>query len=156
MLYTTTYTIQGFTFYITATKDTLYRIDFSKPSQALFQTTELLSMVKAQLNEYFSGTRQSFNLPYKLEGTPFQLSVWQELAKIPYGATTTYKEIAQRINHPKAYRAVGMANNKNPLCLIIPCHRIIGSDGSLTGYAGGLELKKFLLSLENQNFKLRR
>ena len=156
MLYTTTYTINGFTLYISATKDTLYRINFSKPSQALFQTTELLSMVKAQLDEYFSGMRQSFDLPYKLEGTPFQLSVWQELAKIPYGTTATYKEIAQRINHPKAYRAVGMANNKNPLCLIIPCHRIIGSDGSLTGYAGGLELKKFLLSLENQNLNSRR
>lgn len=105
--------------------------------------------VTKQLDEYFSGTRKTFSLPLNPLGTPFQKSVWAELQNIPYGATAHYGEIASRINNPKACRAVGLANGRNPIPIIIPCHRIIGKDGSLTGFGGGLELKKKLLELES-------
>ena len=108
-------------------------------------------MATIQLDEYFQGKRTTFSLPFKLTGTPFQLAVWKELQNIPYGKTTSYKEIAQKINKPKACRAVGMANNKNPLPIIIPCHRVIGSNGKLIGYAGGLKLKNYLLELEKSH-----
>ncbi len=97
-----------------------------------------------QLTEYFAGKRRSFNLKLNLSGTPFQKKVWQQLQDVPFGSTTSYGEIAKRMNNPKACRAVGGANNKNPIPIIIPCHRIIGKDGSLTGFGGGLELKEFL------------
>ena len=125
--------------------------EFTQPQKALLQTTELLSMATIQLDEYFQGKRTTFSLPFKLTGTPFQLAVWKELQNIPYGQTTSYKEIAQKINKPKACRAVGMANNKNPLPIIIPCHRVIGSNGKLIGYAGGLKLKNYLLELEKSH-----
>ena len=101
-----------------------------------------------QLQEYFSGQRQSFTFPMKLQGTPFQLSVWHELARIPYGQTRTYQEIALAIGRPKAVRAVGMACSRNPLWIAIPCHRVLGRNRSLTGYAGGLTMKQALLELE--------
>ena len=101
-----------------------------------------------QVNEYLQGRRKKFDVKYQLSGTPFQLSVWKELIKIPYGETRTYKEIARNIGNEKAARAVGMANNRNPLHIIIPCHRVIGADGSLTGYAGGIRIKEELLKLE--------
>ncbi len=101
-----------------------------------------------QLRQYFSGERQEFDLPIRPQGTPFQERVWEELIKIPYGKTASYGEIAQRINKPKACRAVGMANRKNPIPIIIPCHRVIGKDGSLTGFGGGLSVKQQLLDLE--------
>lgn len=103
-----------------------------------------------QLNEYFAGKRQDFDLEIALEGTPFQKQVWQELRRIPFGETASYQTIAERLGNPKACRAVGMANNKNPLPIIIPCHRIIGKDGSLTGYGGGLTVKQQLLDLERE------
>lgn len=101
-----------------------------------------------QLDEYFNGFRKAFNLPIKLKGTEFQEKVWQELLKIPYGTTCTYGEIADRIGKPRAARAIGGANNKNKLMIIVPCHRVIGRNGKLVGYAGGLDKKKYLLDLE--------
>lgn len=109
---------------------------------------KLILRTKKQLTEYFSGKRRSFDIPFKLEGTPFQTKVWSTLAKVPYGETRSYKQQAQAIKSPNAVRAVGSTNGRNPLCIVLPCHRIVGSDGSLTGYAGGLKAKKFLLSLE--------
>lgn len=151
MLYTCKYQFENISLYLVATETHLINIQFTQPQKALLQTTELLSMATIQLDEYFQGKRTIFSLPFKLTGTPFQLAVWKELQNIPYGQTTSYKEIAQKINKPKAYRAVGMANNKNPLPIIIPCHRVIGSNGKLIGYAGGLKLKNYLLELEKSH-----
>ena len=103
-----------------------------------------------QLSEYFAGKRTKFDLSLDLKGTDFQLSVWRALLKIPYGETRTYGEIAKSLGKPGAARAVGMANHDNPVAVVVPCHRVVGHDGSLTGYAGGLHLKQALLSLEQQ------
>ena len=151
MFYFCKYQFENISLYLVATETHLINIQFTQPQKALLQTTELLSMATIQLDEYFHGKRTTFSLPFKLTGTPFQLAVWKELQNIPYGQTTSYKEIAQKINKPKAYRAVGMANNKNPLPIIIPCHRVIGSNGKLIGYAGGLNLKNYLLELEKSH-----
>lgn len=104
-----------------------------------------------QLQEYFAGERQTFELPLRPLGTPFQLAVWQELARIPYGVTISYGELARRIDQPAAVRAVGAANGRNPLPIVLPCHRVIGADGSLTGFGGGLPTKRFLLALEDRS-----
>lgn len=104
-----------------------------------------------QLDEYFRGRRFHFDLPLVLKGTVFQKTVWKELMNIPYGETRTYRDIARAIKAPKAVRAVGSANNKNPLPIIIPCHRVIGSNGALVGYGGGLQKKEILLDLEKSN-----
>ena len=104
-----------------------------------------------QLSEYFEGKRTQFELPLDVEGTDFQKSVWNELQRIPYGETRSYGEIAKAIGRPGAARAVGMANHENPLAVVIPCHRVVGSNGSLTGYAGGLHLKAQLLSIESRH-----
>ena len=109
---------------------------------------ELLSEAQQQLQEYFEGRRRQFSLPVAPRGTAFQQRVWAELQKIPWGTTATYRDIAQRIGQPTAVRAVGSANGRNPVAIVIPCHRVIGSDGSLTGYAGGLATKRRLLQLE--------
>lgn len=110
--------------------------------------TALTSLAAEQLTEYFSRNRRTFDLPLAPAGTPFQTRVWQALLEIPYGETRSYLDIAVAIGNPKAVRAVGMANNRNPISFIIPCHRVIGADGSLVGYGGGLELKRSLLELE--------
>lgn len=112
------------------------------------EKTTGLSAAERQLMEYFSGTRREFDLPLNPAGTEFQKAVWKALGEIPYGETRSYKEIARMLNRPKAFRAVGMANHCNPIPVIIPCHRVVGSDGSLTGYAGGLVAKRILLHLE--------
>jgi methylated-DNA-[protein]-cysteine S-methyltransferase len=104
-----------------------------------------------QLREYFAATRQDFDLAIAPHGTPFQQRVWQELRKIPFGETASYGAIAERIGNPRACRAVGLANSKNPIPIIIPCHRIIGKDGSLTGFGGGLTVKQQLLDLERRS-----
>ena len=101
-----------------------------------------------QLGEYFAGKRRQFDLPLRLEGTDFQKQVWNGLLDIGYGETLSYGELAQRIGNPKASRAVGLANGSNPISILVPCHRVIGADGSLTGYGGGLERKRWLLSHE--------
>lgn len=104
--------------------------------------------VVTQLEEYFAGKRQTFDLPLRPEGTAFQRSVWDALRNIPFGTTISYKQLAERIGNPAAVRAVGRANGSNPIPIIIPCHRVIGADGSLTGFGGGLPLKQYLLHLE--------
>lgn len=104
-----------------------------------------------ELDEYFQGRRKAFDFPCRTHGTAFQEKVWAALREIPYGETRSYRDIAEAIGHPKAYRAVGMANHANPLFIIIPCHRVIGADGSLTGYGGGLPMKKALLMLEKKH-----
>jgi methylated-DNA-[protein]-cysteine S-methyltransferase len=120
------------------------RIDPEPPREE----PETLDAALTQLREYFSGARRSFDLPLDVRGTVFQKAAWDEIARIPYGATTTYGEIARRIGKPQAARAVGAANGANPLPIIIPCHRVLGANGSLTGYGGGLEMKAALLRLE--------
>lgn len=112
--------------------------------------SDTLDCAARQLEEYFSGARRVFSVPLQIKGTPFQQMVWQALMEIDYGETACYAEIACRIDKPLACRAVGMANNRNPLPIIIPCHRVIGKNGALTGYAGGLEMKTWLLELEKQ------
>ena len=104
--------------------------------------------VMAQLEEYFGGRRREFDLPLAPEGTTFHRSVWQALTRIPYGETISYSELARRIGNPQAPRAVGLANGANPLPIVVPCHRVIGADGSLTGFGGGLDIKRQLLALE--------
>jgi methylated-DNA-[protein]-cysteine S-methyltransferase len=122
----------------------------SAPNGYEKRETPLIKKAAEQLGEYFEGGRKSFNLPLSLHGTDFQIKVWNALQNIPYGKTLSYGELAAITGNPKASRAVGMANNRNPIPIIIPCHRVIGKDGSLTGYAGGLELKRQLLALENK------
>ena len=110
--------------------------------------TPLIKRTAAQLKEYFEHGRKDFDIPLLLWGTDFQLAVWKALQKIPYGETRSYKEVAAAAGNAKACRAAGMANNRNPIAIIIPCHRVIGNDGSLTGYGGGLDIKQHLLKLE--------
>ena len=112
--------------------------------------TPLIKKAAAQLAEYFTGKRTKFDLPLAPVGTEFQLSVWRALQTIPFAETRSYGDIAALIGNPKACRAVGMANNRNPIAIIIPCHRVIGRDGSLTGYGGGLDVKQYLLDLEKR------
>jgi methylated-DNA-[protein]-cysteine S-methyltransferase len=112
--------------------------------------TPLIKETSRQLDEYFAGLRMAFDLPLSLEGTEFQTSVWNALLTIRYGETRSYKEIAAQIGKPRAVRAVGSANHRNPVAIIVPCHRVIGHDGSLTGYGGGLHVKQFLLGLEKR------
>ncbi len=109
---------------------------------------DFFSAAKAQLADYFNGARRTFDLPLAPQGTPFQLAVWQILQKIPYGSVTTYGWVAEQLGNPRAVRAVGGANGKNPLPIVIPCHRVIGSDGTLTGFGGGLDVKQRLIALE--------
>lgn len=115
------------------------------------ENKEFFREVERQLEAYFSGKLKCFDLKLAPEGTDFQKSVWKALCEIPYGETRTYKDIATSIGKPKAYRAVGLANNRNPIAIIVPCHRVIGSNGKLVGYASGLDVKEFLLRLEEAN-----
>lgn len=119
------------------------------PKEGLKKSTDLIKKTVFQLNEYLIGERTEFDLPLKPEGTAFQKKVWEALCTIPYGQTRSYKEIAVQIGNEKACRAVGMANNRNPISIIIPCHRVIGADKSLVGYGGGLNIKVKLLNLES-------
>ena len=112
------------------------------PGAAIFVRTQ------TELKEYFAGQRREFTVPITFHGTPFQQQVWQELKEIPYGVTISYGELADRLGKPSASRAVGLANGKNPVSIIVPCHRVVGANGSLTGYGGGLERKRYLLDFE--------
>ncbi|NQV22663.1 MAG: methylated-DNA--[protein]-cysteine S-methyltransferase [Rhodospirillales bacterium] len=118
------------------------------PAPEWIEDASSFPQASAQFAEYFAGTRHAFALKLAPKGTAFQNNVWQALLRIPYGETTSYAEIARRIGKPSAVRAVGAANGKNPLPIVIPCHRVIGSNGSLTGFGGGLPAKEFLLRLE--------
>ena len=139
-----------------ATDKGLLAIDHVNQQSSLDPASEespnhlILQQAIAELDEYFAGNRQTFHTPLAPTGTPFQLSVWEALKTIPYGETASYSYIATHISNPKAVRAVGAANGRNPLSIFIPCHRIIGKNGTLTGYAGGLDKKKILLNLEQK------
>ena len=118
------------------------------------EESSVLKLAKEELEAYFKGLRKTFDIPLLLVGTEFQKNVWQELMQIPFGATASYKELAQNIDKEKAVRAVASAVSANAISIFIPCHRVIGTDGSLTGYAGGLEVKKRLLEIENNVFMI--
>jgi methylated-DNA-[protein]-cysteine S-methyltransferase len=121
---------------------------FCGPQRINIKTNEITNCCKQQLKEYFSSKRQEFDLPLDAKGTDFQLQVWANLTKIRYGETLTYLDIAKLVNRPKGSQAVGGANGRNPISVIVPCHRVLGSNGSLTGYAGGIERKLWLLKHE--------
>lgn len=133
--------------------DTLTNLFFAQKEAVgtQFAETPLLKEAQAQLTAYFAGRLQRFDLPLAPKGTPFQLACWAALCSIPYGEVRTYSQQAQMAGRPTAARAVGMANHRNPLPILIPCHRVIGANGRLTGYAGGLQLKQQLLELEQRN-----
>lgn len=133
------------------TQEKLTNISFTFPicyKDATEKETPLLQEAFVQIKEYLEGTRMVFDLPIQINGTEFQKNVWKIVAEIPYGTTLSYGEIAKKINIPKGARAVGMAVNKNPLLLLIPCHRVLGKNGDLIGYAGGIDRKKQLLNIE--------
>ncbi len=125
----------------------------AKPRPEWSESRDALQDATEQLSEYFEGRRRSFELSVAPEGTAFQRCVWQALRAIPYGETISYGELARRIGSPKAARAVGLANGANPIAIVIPCHRVIGSDGRLTGYGGGLQTKEWLIGLEKGRFR---
>lgn len=124
--------------------------DCKELSELTIEQTPLLVQAEAELAEYFAGKRITFELPLSLAGTPFQQAVWKALQTIPYGTVCSYQDIAKQVGSPKGCRAVGMANNRNPVAIIVPCHRVIGKDGSLVGYGGGMGIKTFLLKLEQE------
>lgn len=117
-------------------------------AEGSLHANEILDDTVNQLKEYFEGKRQNFDLKLDLDGTAFQMATWNELRKIPFGTTKTYMEIATKVGNAKAVRAVGTANGKNPVCIIIPCHRVVGSNGNLTGYSGELDIKEKLITFE--------
>jgi methylated-DNA-[protein]-cysteine S-methyltransferase len=139
--------------FLAASSKGLLRLEFEARVQKLnIQLRESkpdLAPYLRELDEYFAGERREFSMPLDLRGTEFQLACWRALLEIPYGETRSYREIAQAIGHAHAYRAVGMANNRNPIAIVVPCHRVIASSGSLCGYGGGLDLKRRLLDLEH-------
>ena len=116
-----------------------------------FRRNPILTQAKRELLEYFQGRRKEFSVPLSLNGTEFQLKVWSQLQRIPYGQTCSYGELAMNMGHPKAARAVGQANHNNPIMIMVPCHRVIGKNHKLGGYAGGLHIKKYLLELEGRD-----
>src|SRR5205085_7165708 len=135
----------------------LMRLEFDRGQpaagrdQAWQESNDALQPWLRQVDEYFEGQRQEFTLPLDLRGTDFQLKCWRSLLDIPYGQTCSYRDIAKAIGHPHAFRAVGMSNNRNPIAIVVPCHRVIASDGTLCGYGGGLDVKRKLLDLEHAN-----
>ena len=139
---------------IAGTTQGLTRVEFQdgerpvRPQPDWREDQGVLDEAREQLQAYFEGRRQRFTLPVAPEGTPFQQRVWQELQEIPWGTTTTYREIAEHLGQPAAVRAVGHANGRNPIAIVIPCHRVVGADGRLTGYAGGIATKRRLLQHE--------
>ncbi|MBB6734409.1 methylated-DNA--[protein]-cysteine S-methyltransferase [Cohnella zeiphila] len=156
--------------YLAATKQGLCRINWPSesidtlrswvnkkiPNALLIQDTSQLTEYMRQLKEYLEGGRKVFSLPIDLRGTSFQISVWQALTRIPYGETRSYSDIANMVNGPKAVRAVGTANGANPIPIVIPCHRVIGKNTELTGFAGGLKVKEALLNLEGYDDYIRK
>ena len=141
--------------FLAASTKGLVRLEFEARVQKLNPITIQLQKSKSalapylrELDAYFAGERREFSFPLDLRGTEFQLACWHELLKIPYGETRSYRDIAEAIGHPHAYRAVGMSNNRNPVAIVVPCHRVIASSGSLCGYGGGLYIKRKLLDLE--------
>ena len=141
--------------FLAASPKGLVRLEFESRVQRLdagsiqvFESRQALAPYLRELGEYFAGERREFSIPLDLRGTDFQLQCWRALLDIPYGETRRYGDIARVIGHPQAFRAVGMSNNRNPVAIIVPCHRVIASGGSLCGYGGGLDIKRKLLDLE--------
>ncbi len=141
--------------FLVASSKGLVRLEFEGRMQKLNSATTQLQQSRQtlapylrELDEYFAGSRREFSFSLDLRGTAFQLACWNALLEIPYGGTRSYRDIAQAIGHPHAYRAVGMSNNRNPVAIVVPCHRVIASSGSLCGYGGGLDIKRKLLELE--------
>jgi O-6-methylguanine DNA methyltransferase len=141
--------------FLAASAKGLLRLEFEARMQKLNPGATQLRESKSalvpylrELDEYFAGERREFSFPLDLRGTEFQLACWHALIEIPYGETRNYRDIAQAIGHPHAFRAVGMSNNRNPIAIVVPCHRVIASSGSLCGYGGGLDIKRKLLDLE--------
>jgi O-6-methylguanine DNA methyltransferase len=144
--------------FLAASTKGLVRVEFEARMQKLNRDTiqpresrPALAPYLRELKEYFAGERREFSFPLDLRGTEFQLACWHALLEIPYGETRSYRDIAQAIGHPHAYRAVGMSNNRNPVAIVVPCHRVIASSGSLCGYGGGLDIKRKLLDMEQAN-----
>jgi len=142
--------------FLAASPKGLVRLEFEARVQNINTRTiqlqdsrKVLAPYLDELNEYFAGRRREFSIPLDLRGTEFQLKCWRALLDIPYGETRSYRDLAQAIGHPQAFRAVGMSNNRNPVAIIVPCHRVIAADGSLCGYGGGLDIKRKLLALES-------
>ncbi|MCQ2479502.1 MAG: methylated-DNA--[protein]-cysteine S-methyltransferase [Clostridia bacterium] len=134
---------------LTADENALLRVDFGDTGEKV-NGNPITQLAKREIELYFEGKLKNFTVPYRLDGTDFQKKVWQALAEIPYGEAVSYQFIAQKIGNPKGCRAVGMANNKNKLPIIVPCHRVVGKNGTLTGYAGGLSIKEKLLEIEKK------
>lgn len=140
--------------FLAASSKGLVRLEFQHRMQKINDSEKLIESESAlrpylrELDGYFAGERRKFTMPLDLRGTAFQLACWNALLEIPYGETRSYAEIARAIGHPNAFRAVGMSNNRNPVAIVVPCHRVIASSGSLCGYGGGLDLKRKLLELE--------
>lgn len=147
--------VQGYIITVAESEGRITDLNFGTyaPAGAVKERTDCLQQAFSQLEEYFAGERKVFTLPLAPEGTPFQKKVWQALCTIPYGETRCYQEIAVLSGNAKASRAVGMANNKNPISIFIPCHRVIGKNGKLVGYGGGLDKKEALLKLEKTKEK---
>lgn len=136
---------------ITANDNAVTGITFGALAAGEKRETQIIKKARSQLSEYLDGKRKSFDVPMEAKGTQFQKKVWEALCAVAYGSTKSYKEIAAAVGNVKACRAVGMANNKNPIPIFIPCHRVIGADGSLIGYGAGLDVKEQLLALESKN-----
>jgi len=146
--------------FLAASTTGLVRLEFEARMQKvnphttqLHESKSALAPYLRELNEYFAGKRREFSFPLDLRGTEFQLACWHALLEIPYGETRSYRDIAQAIGHAHAYRAVGMSNNRNPVAIVVPCHRVIASSGSLCGYGGGLDIKRMLLDLEQKHVR---
>jgi len=158
IIYYDTVQIENVTVFVAATekglkyiKRSFEKIQAKHPDVKFVQDEQFLEPYTTQLKEYFKGERKKFDCPFDLEGTPFQKQVWKALQTIPYGETVSYLEIAKKINNEKAVRAVGGANGKNPISIMIPCHRVIQKNGHLGGYSSGLDMKELLLSLEQRH-----
>jgi O-6-methylguanine DNA methyltransferase len=146
--------------FLAASQKGLVRLEFEARVQKLGpeaiqlrESKKDLAPYFLELDEYFAGERRAFSMPLDLKGTAFQLACWQALLEIPYGETRSYADIARAIGHPQAFRAVGMSNNRNPVAIVVPCHRVIASSGSLCGYGGGLDIKRQLLDLEQSQLR---
>jgi len=138
---------------LTAGEIGLRGIRFGKLS-GISETNAVLDEAAKQITEYFAGNREQFDLPLELEGSEFQLAVWNALLTVPYGETRSYRDMAVLVNRPKGFQAIGQANTTNPIPIVVPCHRVINADGSMGGYGGGLERKRALLTLEQHNAHL--
>lgn len=147
---TATYQASFGTLQIVSNGEAIISLKMESPHSHSSPQSSLMKDVFRQLDDYFAGNRTEFDFPLQLDGTPFQQSVWNELLQIPYGETISYQELAKRVGNPKASRAVGNANGKNPVCIVVPCHRVVRANGDLGGYAYGIAMKKSLLSIENK------